>query len=82
MNMKAIFSVAIWPKIFLHQAIMKKKNQQHFHSQNKSSLFQVPKSIHNGIYNFIFLYVDNNKILHMNTLLICLPKEKKSVDFD
>lgn len=23
-----------------------------------------------------FLYVDNNKILHMNTLLICLPKEK------
>ena len=42
------------------------------------SLFQVLKSIYNGIYNSIFFtYVDNNKILNINTLLMCLLRGKK-----
>ena len=42
------------------------------------SLFQGLKSIYNGIYNSIFFtYVDNNKILNINTLLMCLLRGKK-----
>ena len=41
-------------------------------------LFQVLKYIYNGIYNSIFFtYVDSNKILNINTLLICLLRKKK-----
>lgn len=41
-------------------------------------LFQVLKYIYNGIYNSIFFtYVDNNKILNINTLLMCLLRGKK-----
>ena len=43
------------------------------------SLFQGLKSIYNGIYNSIFFtYVDNNKILNINTLLMCLLRGKKA----
>ena len=42
------------------------------------SLFQGLKSIYNGIYNSIFFtYVDNNKILNINSLLLCLLRGKK-----
>ena len=42
------------------------------------SLFQVLNSIFNGIYNSTyFTYVDNSKNVYINTLLICLLKEKK-----
>ena len=42
------------------------------------SLFQGLKSIYNGIYKSIFFtYVDSNKILNINTLLMCLLRGKK-----
>ena len=42
------------------------------------SLFQGLKSIYNGIYKSIFFtYVDSNKILNINTLLLCLLRGKK-----
>ena len=43
-------------------------------------LFQVLKYIYNGIYNSIFFtYVDSNKILNINTLLICLLRKKNRI---
>ena len=43
------------------------------------SSFQGLKSIYNGIYNSIFFtYIDNNKILNINTLLMCLLRGKKA----
>ena len=82
MNMKAIFTVAIWPKIFLHQALMKKKTNSIFIHKTNHLYFKCQNPFTMESIILYFLYVDNNKILHMNTLLICLPKEKKSVDFD
>ena len=82
MNMKAIFTVAIWPKIFLHQALMKKKTNSIFIHKTTRLYFKCQNPFTMESLILYFLYVDNNKILHMNTLLICLPKENKTVDFD
>ena len=53
-----------------------------YNNEREMCTFQVLKYIYNGIYNSIsFTYVDSNKILNINTLLICLLREKNRIYF-